>query len=173
MPKWEWSDGEGVTLHGSLLNAASQAVNDADVSLTLTDSAGRTRTHRMERAGSGYRLNFGALLPGSYRYSGRAVAEGKTYTDGGSFVVQEMPLELLQTGADYPFLQALAGRYQGSVRPWQQADALLAELRKGDLLKPRVESDTEPRPLIDWKWMFLCILLVATVEWLLRRYGSV
>ncbi len=169
MPKWEWNDGEGVVLNGYLLNAGNQSVNDAEVSIAVTDSAGRVRNFRMERVGSGYRLYMGSLLPGSYRFSGRATADGKTYTDGGSFVVSEMPLELLQTGADYPLLQSLAGRFKGTVRPWQQADNLFKELQSGDALKPRIETNEAPKPLIDWKWMFVLILAVATAEWLVRR----
>ncbi|RYD52005.1 MAG: hypothetical protein EOP52_07420 [Sphingobacteriales bacterium] len=172
LPKWEWNDGEGVVLNGYLLNAGNQSVNDAAVTVTLTDSAGRVRNYTMDRAGSSYRLSLGSLLPGSYRYSGRAVADGKAYTDGGSFVVSDMPIELLQTGADYPFLQNLAGRYRGTVRPWQQADSLVQQLRAQDLLKPRIETDATPKPLIDWKWMFLVLLLIATAEWAIRRYNS-
>lgn len=172
MPKWEWNDGEGVVLNGYLLNAGNQSVNDAEVTVTLTDSAGRARSFKMDRVGSGYRLNAGALLPGSYRFSGKATVDGKTYTDGGSFVVAEIPLELLQTGADYPYLQALAAKFDGTVRPWQQADALLKILQDSDTLKPRIESTETPKPLIDWKWMFVLILVVATAEWLVRRYSE-
>jgi hypothetical protein len=172
LPKWEWNDGEGVVLNGYLLNAGNQSVNDAAVTVTLTDSAGRVRNYAMDRVGSSYRLSFGSLLPGSYRYSGRAVADGKTYTDGGSFVVSDMPIELLQTGADYPFLQSLAGQYRGTVRPWQQADSLVQLLRAQDTLKPRIEADTTPKPLIDWKWLFLILLLIAATEWALRRYNN-
>lgn len=172
MPKWEWNDGEGVVLNGYLLNAGNQSVNDAEVTITITDSAGRERNYKMDRVGSGYRLNMGALLPGSYRFSGKATADGKTYSDGGSFVVAEMPLELLQTGADYPFLQSLAGRFNGTVRPWQQANDLLKILQQSDALKPRIETSETPKPLIDWKWMFVLILAVATAEWLVRRYSE-
>ncbi len=172
MPKWEWNDGEGVVLNGYLLNAGNQSVNDAEVSVTITDSAGRARAFKMDRVGSSYRLHMGILLPGSYRFSGKAVVDGRTYSDGGAFVVAEMPLELLQTGADYPFLQALAGRFGGTVRPWQQAADLLQMLQETDVLKPRIETAETPRPLIDWKWMFVLILVVATAEWLVRRSGE-
>lgn len=172
MPKWEWNDGEGIVLNGYLLNEGGQSVNNAEAQITLTDSAGRARAYKMERVGSSYRLNIGSLLPGSYRFSGSAVLDGKTYTDGGAFVVTETPIELLQTGADYPFLQSLAARFSGTVRPWQSADAVFALLQKEDLLKPRIEANEDPKPLIDWKWMFVLILFVATAEWLVRRYGE-
>lgn len=172
MPKWEWNDGEGIILNGYLLNEGGQSVNNADAQITLTDSAGRARSYKMERVGSSYRLNIGSLLPGSYRFSGSAVLDGKTYTDGGAFVVTETPIELLQTGADYPFLQVLSTRFSGTVRPWQSADALLIELQKSDALKPRISQNEDPKPLIDWKWMFVLILGVATAEWLVRRYQS-
>ncbi len=172
MPKWEWNDGEGIVLNGYLLNEGGQSVNNAEASITLTDSAGRARSYRMERVGSSYRLNIGSLLPGSYRFAGKAVLEGKSYTDEGAFVVTETPIELLQTGADYPFLQSLAARFKGTVRPWQQADSVLAILQKSDALKPRISQNEDPKPLIDWKWMFVLILGVATAEWLVRRYGE-
>jgi hypothetical protein len=172
LPKREWNDGEGITMRGYLLNAAGQNVNSGPATVVVTDSSGRSRTLSMVRNSAGYTLSVGALLPGPYSYRGTATADGKTYTDAGRFTVGEVPAELLQTGGDYPLLYALAGKYGGTVRPWQQAANLEVQLRESGTLKPRLESLEEPLRPIDWKWYFGLILLVAAAEWLIRRYGA-
>ncbi len=172
LPKQEWNDGEGITMRGYLLNAAGQNVNSGPATVVITDSSGKSRSLTMVRSSSGYTLAVGALLPGPYSYRGTASADGKSYSDGGRFTVGEVPAELLQTGADYPLLYALAGKYGGTVQPWQQAGNLALKLKESGALKPRLESLEEPLRPIDWKWMFGLILVVATTEWLLRRYGA-
>jgi hypothetical protein len=37
-------------------------------------------------------------------------------------------------------------------------------------IKPLIRTRTEAVPLIDWKWYFFLLLLVAVAEWLLRKY---
>ncbi len=172
LPKREWNDGEGITMRGYLLNAAGQNVNSGPATVVITDSGGKSRSLTMTRNSAGYALSVGALLPGAYSYRGTATADGKNYSDAGRFTVGEVPAELLQTGGDYPLLYALAGKYGGTVRPWQQAAGLEVQLRESGALKPRLETQEAPLRPIDWKWFFLLILGVAATEWIIRRYAA-
>jgi hypothetical protein len=170
LPKQVWSDGEPVALNAYLLNPAGQPLNTPDVKLRITDSAGRARDFVMDRSGNAYRLQAGIWAAGTYRYAAQVVHQGKTYTATGSFVVQHQPLELLETGADYPLLHGLAHRYHGRMMPWQQTARLVDSLLQDPDLKPVISSRTESFPLVDWKWYFFLILLMATCEWLVRKY---
>jgi hypothetical protein len=170
LPKYEWSDGENITFNSYLLNAAGEQVNTPDVALTVTDSAGTKQAFTFERNGSAYRLNIGQLPAGTYNYAAGMVYNGKRYSASGSFVVASVPLEAMESGADYPMLYSLAKKYNGSVVRSQEMASLYDSITRNEAIRPVIQSHEATVPLVDWKWYFFMILLVATAEWLLRKY---
>jgi hypothetical protein len=170
LSKYVWSDQEAVTLNAYLLNANNEQVNTPEVQLTITDSAGYKENFSFERSGTAYRLNTGIHAGGTYRYEAKTVYNGKTYTAAGSYVIESMPLELMQTGADYPLLYSLAKKYNGSLVPARNVGSLYDAIVHNNNIKPLIRTRTEAVPLIDWKWYFFLLLLVAVAEWLLRKY---
>lgn len=170
LPKYLWSDQEPVTLKGYLYNTNQELTNTPDATLVITDSNGRKKNYQLERDGNSYRLNLGIWAGGTYNYNGQVTYNGKTYTEAGSFVVENTPVELMETGADYPFLSALAHKYDGSQVPYTRIGTLYDSIRSNPAIKPVLLSKTETLPLIDKKWYFFLILFVAVAEWLLRKY---
>jgi hypothetical protein len=170
LPKYVWSDREGISMNAYLLNANNEQVNTADVSLAITDSAGNKQSYSFERSGNSYRINIGSRSKGTYNYSASTTYNGKTHTATGSFVVESMPLEMLESGADYPLLYNLAHKYSGGFVPASNIQSLYDSIANNTNIKPIIQSSTETVPLVDWKWFFAIILLLATTEWLLRKY---
>jgi hypothetical protein len=170
LPKYVWSDQESISLNAYLLNANNEQVNTSDVTLNIADSAGKKQNFSFERSGNAYRINIGVWAGGTYNYVASTSYNGKTYTATGSFVVESMPLELLESGADYPMMYSLAGKYNGSFVPAANIQSLYDSITKNVNIKPVIQSNTETVPLVDWKWFFFLILLFAVVEWLLRKY---
>lgn len=170
MPKHVWSDQEAVTLNAYLLNANNEQVNTPDVQLTITDSSGRKQAFTFERSGNAYRLNIGIWAGGTYSYSAHCTYNGKEYSSSGSFVIESVPLELMENGADYPLLYGIAKKYKGSLVPAQNIGALYDSIVHNENIKPVIETDTDTVPLVDWKWYFFLLLAFATAEWLLRKY---
>ena len=170
MPKHVWSDQEAVMLNAYLLNANNEQVNTPDVQLVISDSSGRKQNFTFERSGNAYRLNIGVWAGGSYTYSAHCTYNGKEYSSSGSFVVESVPLELMETGADYPLLYGIAKKYKGALVPAQNVGALYDSIAHNESIKPVIETNTETVPLVDWKWYFFLILAFAVTEWLLRKY---
>jgi hypothetical protein len=170
LPKYIWSDQEAVTLNAYLLNANNEQVNTPDAQLVITDSAGRKQNFSFERSGNSYRINIGIWQGGTYNYTASASYNGKNYTSAGSFVVESVPLELMESGADYPLLYALANKYNGSFVPAAKVGSLYDSIKQNNSIKPVIQTNTEAVPLVDWKWFFFLILLLAVAEWLLRKY---
>ncbi len=169
-PKYEWSDGENISFNAYLLNAAGQQVNTPEIAMRITDSSGRAQAFSFERNGNGYRLNIGQMPPGSYRYSASAKYEGRELRSEGAFIVISLPLESLETGADFPLLNSLAKSYGGSAVTSAQMASLYDSITHNPNIRPVLESREKHLPLIDWKWYFFLILLVAAAEWLIRKY---
>lgn len=170
LSKYIWSDQESVTLNAYLLNANNEQVNAPDAQLVITDSTGRKQNFSFERSGNSYRINIGIWQGGNYNYIASTNYNGKTYTSAGSFVVESVPLELMESGADYPLLYALANKYNGSFVPAANVASLYDSIKLNTNIKPVIQTNTEAVPLVDWKWFFFLILLLAVAEWLLRKY---
>jgi uncharacterized protein (DUF1684 family) len=170
LPKYVWSDQETVTLNAYLLNATNQQLNTAVVQLVITDSSGKKQNFSFERNGNNYRLNTGIWPAGTYTFVAKTNYNGNTYTSQGSFVVESMPLEQMETGADYNLLYNLAKNYNGSFVPVANIESLADSIAKNTNIKPVIQTNVQSVPLIDWKWYFLLILLFAVTEWLLRKY---
>ncbi|OSZ79230.1 hypothetical protein CAP35_13520 [Chitinophagaceae bacterium IBVUCB1] len=170
LTKYVWSDQESISLNAYLLNATNQQVNTADVQLSISDSVVKKQNFSFEKSGSSYRLNTGIWPAGTYTYTARTVYNGTTHTANGSFVVEHMPLEQMETGADYNMLYSLADKYNGGFVPAKNITSLADSIMKNTNIKPVIQSNIQSVPLVDWKWYFLLILVFAVAEWLLRKY---
>ncbi len=170
LPKYVWSDQEAISLNAYLHNANNEQVNTADVQLTITDTAGHKHDFSFERSGTAYNLNIGIWAGGTYTYSAHTTYNDRQYATSGTFVVESMPLEFMESGADYPLLYGLARKYNGSLVPARNAAALYDSITRNEHVKPLLQTNTETVPLVDRKWYFFLILLLAVGEWLLRKY---
>ena len=170
MPKSVWRDREPVTLMAQLLNANNEQVNTPDVALTITDSAGNKHDFNMERRANAYALNIGVWAGGTYSYRAKTNYNGKELVTSGSFAVESTPVELMEQGADYPLLHALAQKYSGSAVTMPAVNSLYDSVVQNKNIKPLLGTETDVVPFIDRKWYFFIILLVAVAEWLLRKY---
>jgi hypothetical protein len=81
-----------------------------------------------------------------------------------------MPLELMQTGADYPLLYGMSKKYGGSFVPSANISSLADSIKNNVSIKPVIQTNTETVPLVDWKWYFFLLLAFAMAEWLMRKY---
>lgn len=170
IPKFEWNEGENVNLNAYLLNPAGEQVNGPEAQVVITDSAGHETKYSFERNGSAYRVYTGPLAPGSYKFTASTTYKGVRMNSSGNFVVTTVSLESMDQGADYRMLYGLAQRYSGKTFPANRLNDLADSLRQDNRIRPLLIEHISIAPLIDWKLFFLLILIVATAEWLLRKY---
>lgn len=168
--KPEWSDGESIVLNAYLLNPSNEQINTPEVQISVKDSSGKTQNFSFERNGNAYRLNIGIQPAGSYQYTAKTTYNGTSHTATGKFAVTGVPLELMQTGADYPLLYALSQKYRGAVLPATHLLSVYDSISRNEQVRPVIETTDETLPLVDWKWYFFLVLAVLSIEWLLRKY---
>jgi hypothetical protein len=170
MPKYVWRDQEPISLSARLLNANNEQVNTPDVTLTILDSAGNKKDFTLERRGTAYALNLGVWAGGTYTYKAHTLYNGKDLYTTGSFAVESIPVELMEQGADYGLMYAMAHKYNGSVVARKDIAAVYDSITRNQNIKPLLATTTESVPFIDRKRYFFIILLIAVAEWLLRKY---
>ena len=89
----------------------------------------------------------------------------------GQFVVRDLQLEALNTTADHALLRQLSGQTGG--RFYNTAN--VADLAQNLTTRPtpdRLTSTEAMDEIINWRWLFFVILLLAGAEWGLRKVNG-
>jgi len=164
-----FNENEPVVLDAELYNESYELVNEPDVSLTITNSAGKEFNYTFNKTLKGYNLNAGVFPVGSYRFRGRVTFNGQNLTYDGQFSVQPIQLEIYETTADHALLRRLSQEFGGQLFYPAQLSALGDTLLAKDL-KPVIYSTSRTRSVINLKWIFFLLLGLLSLEWFARRY---
>ncbi len=164
---------DDVTLAAETYNAVFERIYDQKIDLTLTSDSQRVRRFAFSNAPDGAPLHLGPLPAGRYRYQARATLGGQAQQDAGELLVQNQPLEALESKANPNLLAQLARRSGQHLYNPAQLEKLTQDILKANY-KPVISSDEDQKDLINLKWIFFVILAFLTVEWAVRKYsGSV
>lgn len=169
----EVNENEPVLFQAELYNKAYEGVNTPDATVLLTDEQGREYLFTFSRSGTSYRLDAGRLPAGLYTWKATVNLDGERLSDAGELVVRALLAERTNTVADHGLWRDIAARTNGSVvSPGQLAD-LDAQLAQRKDLVARSYAQASFGELISLRWLFGLLLLLLTVEWVVRRrHGS-
>jgi hypothetical protein len=170
LAKYIWNNPEHVSINAFLYNANNEQINKPEANLVVKDSNGRSMNFSFERNGNAYRLDLGALAPGTYNYVATTIYEGKNLSDQGKFMVSTSTLEDQENGCNYPLMYALAAKNKGACFNTQNMLSVYDSIARNQGIKPLLNEQIEQTDLIDWKWLFAIILFMVTAEWLVRKY---
>ncbi|MDI9319882.1 MAG: hypothetical protein QM530_05330 [Phycisphaerales bacterium] len=170
LPKYVWTNNEHVRINAFLYNQSHELVNDPNAEITIKDSLGNTRKYTFEKNGNAYRIDIGALAYGSYTYTSQTKLNEKVLSDAGHFVVEAIALENQESGCNYPLMYALAQKNKGCTFNTKNMLTVADSIAHNSNIKPLYQEQIEAADLIDWKWIFALIVLMAAAEWLLRKY---
>ncbi len=169
MDKYLLNDKEPVYLFAALRNENGELINQPDAQITLTDSSGKNLDFHFEKNGNSYQLNPGLLAAGSWSYKSTVTYQGKPQVATGNFTIAAVPLEQLRTHANYELLSFMSGQSEGAFFTKNNMAALVDSIHNNMHIKPVLHTVRTHISLIDWKWLFLFILLAAAFEWWLRK----
>jgi hypothetical protein len=160
---------DDVTLGAETYNAVFERIYDQKITLTLTDSARKTRTVTFSNPADGSPLHLGTLAAGLYRYQARATLGGQAQQAAGEIVVQNQPLEAQESRADHRLLAQLSRRSGGQLYYPAQLDKLAQDITARNF-KPVISSEEDLKDLINLKWLFFLLLALLAAEWATRKY---
>lgn len=170
LPKYIWNNPEHISISAFLYNANNETVNQPEAKISVKDSTGNVRNFSFERNGTNYRLDMGALPAGNYSYTAQTNFNGKLLSDAGRFVVEKIGLEAQESGCNYELMYSMARKNNGNTFTIKTMNSVIDSINNNNSIKPILNEHIESADIIDWKWIFFLILLVATTEWLLRKY---
>jgi len=120
-----------------------------------------------------YELNIGKMAAGVYRWEASTTFNGKKYQKNGEFIVEDVSLESQDLTANYDVLLELSEYSEGKFYPFKNWETMLDDIQANEQLSSAQFEEINYANLIDLKWIFILLVVLFSVEWLLRRwFGS-
>ncbi|MDI6401443.1 hypothetical protein QLX67_05505, partial [Balneolaceae bacterium ANBcel3] len=144
------------------------------IELSLTDTSGEQRTYlfRNEQDGQ-YRLELDPLPEGSYEYTGTARrGEREIEQASGSFSVGGINLEFINTRRNDALMEEMARVTGGHYVPHEEAHTLPDLLEEQIGFEQTDNFHTTTLALYRHPGWFIVVLLLLTLEWILRKYKN-
>lgn len=167
-----YKEDEPIEMDAELYNPSYQLMNDPEVTITITNSEGKNFPFTFSRTSNAYHLNAGMLQAGTYTYNAQVKYGSQLYTKKGEFTVIPVQLESTHTIADHHLLYQLANQHGGKMFFPNQLDELTKALESRDDIKPIIYTHTSYSPIIDLKWIFFLLLILAGTEWFIRKWNG-
>ncbi len=167
----EFFDFEKVVFEAEAYNDIYEKIYDQKIRLDITDEAGKVRTYSFTTSESNSRFEISGLPQGVYRYKGFASVLNKPQTTEGEFTVKDLQLEALNMTADHNLLRQVAQQSNGQFFLPQQTGQL-QQLFTTNKPPDVIQSNEELLEMINLKWIFFLLLVLATAEWGMRKYSG-
>jgi hypothetical protein len=167
--KQTFDENEHILINANLYNDSYIAVNTPDAAIQLRDENGKSYNFSFSRFESAYQLDAGLLPPGTYSYQANTMLGNQKYVAKGSFFINALVAEFQQTVANHQLLYQLSSQTNGKLYLPDQLAALKEELIKSKQMKTLSYEDRKYEELINFKWLFVLILLMLSAEWFLRK----
>jgi hypothetical protein len=165
----EFVAGETVAFEAELYNDIYERLYDRPVKVDLTDERGISRSYTFSPTETSGRFEISRLPEGVYQYRATATPGSRPETATGQFVVRDLQLEALSTTADHGLLRQVAAQTGGRfVRPVTLTT--LTNYLTNRQTPDRLSSTESLDELINQRWLFFVVLLLAGIEWGLRKY---
>lgn len=167
-----FSQNEPITATAVLYNLSLELDNSPEVSLVVTNSAGKEFPFAFSRENRSYSINIGLFPQGEYRWVAKTKLGDKEYQKSGAFIVQNVNIESLNLMADFPLMRSLALQHGGKVVSARNVEDVVAEIDKNSNIKP-ISFFTKSFSELANSWVYWILLIVlAAAEWFIRKYNG-
>lgn len=164
---------EDIIVNASFYNDAMEAITKPKINLVVTDEKGKKSNLQFGVTGDFYKLSLGKLNPGKYNWLASTSFNGKSHRKSGVFVVEDIALENLDTYANHGLLNQIASKTNGGFDLLKNYRKTIAIIKKRNDITSVSFKDASFNDLIDYKILFILLLIFIGTEWFLRRwFGS-
>lgn len=165
-----YNDNENVIITAEFYNDAYEIVPDLDIEVALKDSSDNEFKYTMETNGKGYRIDLGKLTKGSYTCKFSTEFDGKNYETSIAFIVRKINLEAQNLTANHNILYSIANANGGKVYYPDNFSGIKDDLKDNPNIQNVAYEKESLSTIMDFWYLFFCILLFATAEWFLRKF---
>jgi len=159
-----------ILFNAKLYNASDELINDPDLLIDVLDEKGNVYPYQFQKSEETYFINIGNLPVGIYKFQARVRLGDELLKREGKFIVQESMIEHNGLVADHQLLYTLANEHSGQMYFPNQWNKLTENILKNNQIKPKIISERQFIDLIQFKWIFIVLLSLLSLEWFLRKY---
>lgn len=168
----EYNESQNVIVKAELYNQSYDLVNEPDVQFAYSKNDEGVLQPVFNRIGNAYQLDLGKLSQGIYHWKAETDFQDKHYEKEGTFLVRELKLEQLNTQADHRLLKNMSENTGGSFYLPNQLDQLASEIESREDFVTVVYQEKSFDDLIDYKWLFIIIMVFMMAEWFFRKFNG-
>jgi hypothetical protein len=165
----EFSDTQPIVFESQVYNDLFEPVYGNIVDIELVDEKGKKTNYNYTLSLGNERYTIGALKEGVYKYKAKTSINQKNEEVRGEFAVVARKAELQNLTADFGLLRKLSANTGGKFYTSSQANALQEDLTSIEA-KQIIHTEETYNSIINLRWVFALLLLLASVEWFTRRY---
>jgi hypothetical protein len=162
---------ESIQFEASYFNEAFEPDNNRELKLELKNAQGKKYAFSFTKTELAYQLDAGLFDAGNYTYE--ASFEGSSNeVKKGSFTIQSLQLEYLNTKADHALLRNLALDSKGEFVYMSEMNELANKINASVASRPLISEQEKNKELIHFKWLFFLLLTLMTLEWFIRKWNG-
>lgn len=161
---------EEIFVNASFFNASLEPITKPQIQLVIKKDSGKEFRSQFGVNGNSYKLSLGKLKGGKYTWTASTKFNGKTHRKTGSFIVEDIELEKLETSANHGVMKQLSKQSNGKFYTLKNYDSLLNELDERQDITTMSFEETSFNKLIDYLFVFILLFVFLAAEWFLRRF---
>lgn len=169
--KNEFGINEKVIFDTEVYNDLYERVYNDRIKLSLKDEQGEVSNYTFITNENNTRYTISDLKAGVYTYSASTTLDGNQVEVNGELVIKDLQIEGINLTADFNLLRSLAKQSGGRFYNYK---LLENNQLPTDTLQAQgvIHSSEKYLPVINLKWMFFLLLILASAEWFVRKYSG-
>jgi hypothetical protein len=165
-----FTKGDEISIKAEFYNASLELITTPTIDFVLKNDKNKISKHQFGSVGNFYKLSLGKLNPGKYEWVSSCTHNGTKYSKSGVFIVEDLQIESLDSRADHTILNQISENSNGKFYPLDKTDQLIKDIENRNDIVEMSYKETSFNDLIDYKIVFLLLILIFGTEWFLRRW---
>lgn len=161
-----------INVKAEFYNESMELITNPNIQFELIDFNKKKTVLEFSKNDNTYSLSLGKLRKGSYTWIATCKHDGKSYTKSGSFIVEQLDIEKIETKANHGLLEQLAKQSNGKFYKLDDFEKLMKHIQNRKDITTTSYAEKSFNNLIDYKWILFVIVLLLGFEWFIKRYNG-
>ncbi len=160
---------ESVRIVAETYNNLYEKIYDQAINVKIIGENGFSKTFNFQNSKDQSNFTLARLAAGVYTYTASSNILGKNETSSGQFVVSQNDQELSNATADFGLLKTISAENNGIFVQKSDLNSILDKISKNKSAE-KIISNEELKDLVNIKSILILLVLLATLEWIARKY---
>ena len=165
-----FSKDDEILIKAEFYNSSLELITTPTIDFILKNEKNKVSKHQFGVVNNFYKMSLGNLKPGKYSWVASCKYNGKTFSKSGVFVVEDLLIETLDSYSNHNLLNQISANSNGKFYNLKNVNQLIDDIQNRNDIVEMSYKETAFNDLIDYKILFVLLILLLTVEWFLRRW---